>query len=146
MEISDDSFSLRGISGLVKVVSDSPFNPEGGSRNYVEDAECDIIIESNGFRVSKVIIMSMPRIIDFFRELRGLIDAGGGSASLGDPGDELALSFFYDGGEAHVECSMNDSKEGKENFIRVKYPIEPDYLTALRRELKKRERPLSRAE
>jgi hypothetical protein len=141
MEITSNSFSLRGVSGLVKVVSDSVFDPDGGSPGYSEDAECDIIVESNGFRVNKVIVLGMPRVSAFLGELRELVRRGEGWAALRNEDDELSLSFIIENGRSRVECSMNDTREGKENSVRVKYPIEPDYLAALKRELSKREKP-----
>jgi hypothetical protein len=146
MEITENSFSLRGVSGLVKVVSDSVFDPRSASGSYAEEAECDIIVESNGFRVNKVILLSMPAVLAFLHELRRLIDRGEGRASLSDPGEELSLAFISEKGHARVECSMNDSKEGKKNSVVVKYPIEPDYLAAFRRELMKNERPSSKVD
>jgi hypothetical protein len=128
------------VSGLVKVVSDSAFDPEYGSRNYSDEADCDIIVESNGFRVKKVIRLSMPGIAAFLRELLRLIERGEGRATLGNAGSELALAFVYENGQARIECSINDSEEGKSNSVNVKYSIEPDYLMALKRELTKKER------
>jgi hypothetical protein len=142
MEITANSFSLRGVSGLVKVVSDSTFDEESGSGNYSEDAECDIIVESKGFRVNKVIILSMPGVASFLGELRGLTERREGRATLSNAGNELSLSFICEGGRASVECSINDSLAGNENSVRVKYPIEPEYFAALKRELAKK--PTSR--
>jgi len=39
---------------------------------------------------------------------------------------------------------MSDRKEGKENSVRVKYPIEPSYLEDLRAELATLRWPLAR--
>jgi hypothetical protein len=140
MEIIENSFSLRGVSGLVKVVSDSVFDPDNASGNYSDEAECDIIVESNGFRVNKVIHLSMPDVSSFLRELRNLIERGEGRVALGNAGDELSLVFTIEHGQSRVECAMNDSKEGKENSATVKYQIEPDYLVALKRELAKKQK------
>jgi hypothetical protein len=140
MEITENSFSLRGLSGLVKVVSDSAFDPAAESGNYSDEAECDIIVESNGFRVNKVILLSMPGVAAFLAELRGLLEKGEGRASLGNSGSELSLAFIYERGQARVECAMDDAKEGKSNSVRVKYPIESDYLMSLKRELAYKER------
>ena len=141
MEITGNSFSLRGLSGLVKVVSDSAFDPEGEPLSYSEEAECDVIVESKGFRVNKVMLLGMPSVSAFLGELRSLADKGEGRASLKAPSGELSLSFVYEKGVARVECAMNDLRDGNENFVSVKYLIEPDYFTALVRELAKRQRP-----
>jgi hypothetical protein len=138
MEIIENSFSLRGVSGLVKVVSDSAFDPESGSGNYSDEAECDVIVESNGFRVNKVVRLSMPGVAEFLHELRSLLEHGEGSARLNNAGDELTLAFIFEKGQARVECAMNDAVERKENFVHVKYPIEPDYLAVLKRDLAKK--------
>jgi hypothetical protein len=138
MEITENSFSLRGVSGLVKIVSDSVFESGSGPGNYSDEAECDIIVESNGFRVNKAILLSMPGVAAFLHELRRLLERGEGRATLNNAGDELDLAFVFEKGQARIVCAMNDSKEGKENSIRVKYSIEPDYLIALRRELTKK--------
>ena len=138
MEITENSFSLRGVSGLVKIVSDSAFEPGSGPGNYSDEAECDIIIEGNGFRVNKAILLSMPGVAAFLHELHRLLERGEGRATLGNAEGELDLAFILEKGRARIECAMNDSKEGKENSIRVKYPMEPDYLIALRRELAKK--------
>jgi hypothetical protein len=135
MEISANSFSLRGESGLVKIVSDSPFDPEGGQGAYSERAECDLIIESNGFRVNKVCVLSMPLVRDFLAGLKELVARGDGASALRSAGEELSLAFVVQGGMPRVECSMNDYREGKENSVKVKYPIEPEYFKDLKREL-----------
>jgi hypothetical protein len=140
MEITANSFSLRGESGLVKIVSDSVFDPDGGLPSYASESECDIIVESNGFRVNKVSVLSMPRVSAFLTGLRELVRRGEGSAVLRNDGDELSLAFLIQGGQPRVECAMNDAKEGKENSIQVKYPIEPGYFAVLKRELAKTEK------
>jgi len=141
MEITESSFSLRGVNGLVKVASNSAFYPGGVSRVYSEESECDVIVESSGFHVSKVVILSMPSVLSFLHELRAAIMRGEGRASLGHPGDAFALDFVCEGGRARVECSMNDSIEGKENSASLKYAIEPDFLIALTRDLEKQGSP-----
>jgi hypothetical protein len=45
MEIKANSFSLRGESDLVKIVSDSVFAPANESSMYTDEAECDLIVE-----------------------------------------------------------------------------------------------------
>jgi hypothetical protein len=135
MEIKKNSLSIRGESGLVKIVSDSVFDPSFGMPMYADVAECDIIVESNGFRVNKAIILSMPNVIRFLRDLKEVVDRGEGEASLKNEGDELILTFNSARGEHIVTCAMNDLKEGKENSVAVKYPIEPDYFRELRTEL-----------
>jgi hypothetical protein len=137
MEITANSFTLRGESGLVKIASDSAFEPDEGFPMYSEEAECDVIVESNGFHVNKVSVLRMPLVSSFLEALARILREGDGRAGLGVEGDELALAFVIEGGGPRVECSMNDRKEGKENSIRVKYPIEPDYFAALSRELGK---------
>lgn len=138
MEITENSFALRGVSGLVKVVSDSTFDQEPESGGYSDDAECDIIVESNGFRVNKAIVLSMPLVAAFLRELRELTERSEGRAALANAGGELSLAFVCEGGQTRVECSMNDYVEGRSNSINVKYPIEPEYFAALKRELAKK--------
>jgi hypothetical protein len=140
MEITANSFSLRGESGLVKVVSDSVFDPDDGLPGYTEEAECDIIVESNGFRVNRVSVLSMPRVSAFLAEIREIARTGEGRAVLRNEGDELSLAFIVQDGESRVECAMDDMKEGKENSVRVKYAIESDYFADLKRELAKAEK------
>jgi hypothetical protein len=135
MEITANSFSLRGESGLVKIVSDSIFFKEDDSPLYTETAECDITVESNGFRVNKVSVLSMPLVSAFLDELLAVVLRGEGRAVLRNEGDELTLAFIIQGGTPWVECAMNDGKEDKENSVRVKYAIEPDYLATLKCEL-----------
>jgi hypothetical protein len=139
MEISESSFSLRGADGLVKVASNSVFDLdlEGVPGAYTEESECDVLVESSGFLVNKAIILSMPSILSFLREIRAAIARGEGRARLGHHGDAFALDFVCEGGRARVECSMNDSMEGKENSASLTYAIEPDFLIALKRELEK---------
>jgi hypothetical protein len=133
METKMNSFSLRGESGIVKVVSDSVFDPHYDGLPYADRAECDLIVESNGFRVNKVITLDMPKVIVFLREVSRLARGEGGEADLSN--EELALKFIREGASCRVECEMNDEQEGKENSIRVKYPLEPDYLRDLEKEL-----------
>lgn len=134
MEMRPNAFSLRGESGLVKIVSDSVFTPSGDSALYSDAAQCDIIVESNGFRVNKTILLEMPRVAAFLRDLSAAIERGSGEASLGKEGDELSLVFSSSGGGHSVSCAMNDRREGKENSVRVKYPIEPSYYAELKEE------------
>ena len=56
MELKANAFSLRGDSGVISVVSDSPFIPDFPG-TYTEEAECDISLESDGFRVNKAILL-----------------------------------------------------------------------------------------
>jgi hypothetical protein len=135
MEILPNAFSLRGESGLVKIVSDSVFDPSRNGSLYVDDAQCDIIVESNGFRVNKTIVLNMPQVARFLRELGEAVARGDGEAALRNEGDELALSFTNANGKHTVFCAMNDKREGKENSVQVKYPIEASYYEDLRSEL-----------
>jgi|GEM_PF-3389796 len=144
MEITANSFSLRGASGLVKVVCDSAFDPPPGTSGYSEAAECDVIAESKGFRVNRKIILDMPDVAAFLDGLREISARGEGRASLKDPAEELSLSFVCEDGAARVDCEMKDAREGNENSARVKYPVEPEYFVALRTELGKRLRPAIR--
>lgn len=130
MEIKANSFSLRGESGLVKIVSDSVF-AQGSSAEAVEDeAECDIIVESDGFRVNKVATLKMSAVLAFLVDLKEVVRRGSGSAEFLSDEDELAIKFIVDGG-ARVECEMNDRIDGKENSVRVRYPVEPSYFEDL---------------
>jgi hypothetical protein len=135
MEIKSNAFSLRGESGLVKIVSDSVFDPVSGGALYTDNAQCDIIVESNGFRVNKTIILNMPQVAAFLRELGDVVDRGLGEASLRNEGNELSLVFKGSGNGPLVLCAMNDKREGKENSVQVKFAIEPSYYAVLRREL-----------
>ncbi len=130
MEIKANSFSLRGESGVVKIVSDSPFVP-GDPGIYAEQAECDITIESDGFRVSKAITLGMPAIGSFLVELRELVAARTGKATFRGSIGGLSLLFMFEGDEPWVECEMNDKAEGKDNSVRIRYPIEPAYFEDL---------------
>jgi hypothetical protein len=146
VEITPNSFSLRGGSGLVKVVSDSTFDPRGDSDSYSEDAECDVIVESKGFRVNKAMVLDMREVAGFLGEVRSLVDRGEGLASLSKPSEGFSLVFICEGGRARVECSMNDAREGRENVASVKYPIESEYLAVLRTELARMGRQAGKAE
>ena len=133
MEIKANSFSIRGESGVVKVVSDSPFVPGGSSVAYTPEAECDVAIESDGFRLNKAVVLEMGPIVRFLGDLKAVVEAGSGSASYSGGPSGLRLRFIIAGGESRVECEMDDANEGKENSIRIKYPIEPAYFEDLRR-------------
>jgi hypothetical protein len=143
MEIKANSFSLRGESGLVKIVSDSAFVPDGASEPDEDEAECDIIVESNGFRVNKTATLKLGSILSFLVDIREVLSRRAGRADFLGAGDDLSIAFVYDG-EAGIECGMSDRKEGKENSVRVKYPIEPSYLEDLRAELATLRWPLAR--
>ncbi len=132
MEIKANSFSLRGESGLVKIVSDSVFAQ--GSSVVEDEAECDIIVESDGFRVNKVTTLKMSAILAFLVDLKEVVRRGSGSAEFLSDADELSIKFILDG-SARVECEMNDRIDGKENSVRVKYPVELSYLEDLASEL-----------
>ena len=134
MEINANSFSLRGESGLVKIVSDSIFVPCARADGYEDEDECDVIVESNGFRVNKAAMLKMSSILSFLVDLGGVARRRSGTAEfLGAEGD-LSIVFVCDG-EASVECRMSDRNEGKENSVRVKYSIEPSYFEELEAEL-----------
>jgi hypothetical protein len=144
MEIKANAFSLRGDSGVVKIVSDSPFTPDS-SGVYSDEAECDISLESDGFRVSKAIMLQMRPIASFLGELVAVSRARSGTASfLGSEG-ELALRFIIKDGEYRVECEMNDRNEGKDNYIQVRYPIEPSYVQDLERAIEAYAEPSTQA-
>lgn len=144
MEIRNSSFSLRGESGLVKIVSDSVFDPEDDGALYIDNAQCDIIVESNGFRVNKTIVLNMPQVVAFLRNLADIAGRGSGEAVLQNEEDEFYLLFKGTREECFVLCAMNDKREGKENSVRIKYAIEPSYYADLKRELAKTELPASR--
>jgi hypothetical protein len=130
MELKGRSFSLRGDSGVIRVVSDSPFTPDlPGS--YTEEAECDISLESDGFRVSKAIVLKMEALSDFIKDVIAVSKAKSGTASFMGAQGEIALRFIVNGAEYKVECEMNDRNEGKDNCIQVRYPIEPSYVQEL---------------
>lgn len=144
MEIRPNTFSLRGESGLVKIVSDSIFDPAGGGALYTDNAQCDVIVESNGFRVNKTIVLNMPQVVAFLRKLADIVERGSGEAILRTEGSELSLVFKGSRNECLVLCEMNDSREGKENSVQVKYAIEPSYYADLKRELAGATIPASR--
>jgi hypothetical protein len=146
MEITESSFSLRGASGLVKVVSDTTFDHRDDPDGRSEGAECEVIVESGGFRVNKTILLDMSEIVGFLRAVRALVERGEGRASLLKPEEGFSLAFIYEGGEARLECAMNDAREGRGNAASVKYPIEFEYLAALKKELARMGRPRERAE
>ena len=130
MEINANTISLRGESGIVKIVSDSTF-AHGSAGAYSDEAECDISIESGGFRVNKAIVLEMPPVLAFLRELKSVIRDRSGTASfLGSKG-ELSLRLIVKNGEPKVECEMNDRNEGKDNYLQVRYPIESSYFRDL---------------
>jgi hypothetical protein len=131
MEVKANSFTLRGESGIIKIVSDSPFVVGDDPTLYSEEAECDLTIESNGFHVDKAIYMKMPAIHAFIGDLKAVVRSRSGKASFQGKDGELAFRFIAAGGDAWVECEMNDLNQGKENSIRVKYPIEPAYFRDL---------------
>ena len=133
MEITANSFFLRGESGIVKIVSDSTFSPGAGPGAFSSEAECDIAVESDGFRVNKAIMLEMSSICAFLGLLKRVLREGSGTASFAGAKGELSLKYIIEAGEHRVECEMNDGNEGKENFIRVKYPIEPAYFEDLAR-------------
>jgi hypothetical protein len=137
MEITRNAFSLRGESGIVKIVSDSVFDPEYDGLAYADRSECDLIVESNGFRVNKVIVLGMPDVIAFLRAVARIAAGDAGRVALGSGDAEISLEFVREGAACRVECAMSDEREGKENSIRVKYPIEPEYQRDLSRELAK---------
>jgi hypothetical protein len=136
MEIRPNAFALRGESGLVKIVSDSVFDPaDSGSSLYSDDAQCDIIVESNGFRVNKTVGLNMPRVRLFLRELCTIIVRGKGEARFLDEENGLALVFKNSGSDHVVSFTMNDKREGKENCVQVIYPLEADYYEDLKNQL-----------
>ena len=135
MQITTNSFTLRGESGIVKIVSDSAFLPGDASIGYSSPAECDIAMESDGFRVSKVASLEMPSLRSFLMDLKDVLRTGTGMAGYSGCKGELSIKFIIDGGNNWIECSLNDKEIGKENFIQLKYPIEPSYLRDLEREL-----------
>ena len=130
MEINANTISLRGESGIVKIVSDSPFAP-GTKGAYSDEAECDISIESGGFRVNKAIVLQMPSIRDFLCQLKSVIRGREGTASFLGPEGELSLRLIVKNGEQKVECEMNDRNEGKDNYLQVRYPMESPYFQEL---------------
>jgi hypothetical protein len=129
MEVQANSFSLRGESGFVKIFSDSTFLPGQGA--YSPEAECDIIVESDGFRANRVVKLAMSAIDAFLRDLGEVVRRRSGVAAFlgGDGG--LSLRFTMEGDETRVECEANDRSEGKDNSIHVRYPIEPSYFKDL---------------
>ena len=133
MEIRANSFSLRGESGVVKIVSDSTFAPDGVAP-YQDEAECDIIVESNGFRVNKAKVLRMSSVLAFLVDLLDVVRRRAGKAVFLSEDGELSILFACDA-EPRVECEMNDAREGKENSVRVKYPIESSYFEELESEL-----------
>jgi hypothetical protein len=135
MEIRPNTFSLRGESGLVKIVSDSVFDSVNDGALYTDNAQCDIVVESNGFRVNRTIVLNMPQMVAFLRELGDIVERGAGEAVLRPEGDELSLVVTGSRNECLVHCAMNDRREGKENSVQVKYAIEPSYYADLKREL-----------
>jgi hypothetical protein len=135
MEIRRNAFSLRGESGLVKIVSDSVFDSANDGSLYADNAQCDIIVESNGFRVNRTIVLNMPQVASFLRELGDTVERGSGEAILRAESDELSLVFRGSWNEPLVLCAMNDKREGKENSVQVKFAIEPAYYAELKRDL-----------
>jgi hypothetical protein len=134
MGINANSFSLRGESGLVKIVSDSVFVPRAPAEACEDEAECDVIVESNGFRVNKAAKLKMGSILSFLVDLGDVVRRRSGTAEFLGAEDDLSIVFICEG-EAKVECRMSDRNEGKENSVRVKYPIEPSYFEELEAEL-----------
>lgn len=130
MELKGRSFSLRGDSGVIRVVSDSPFMPDFPG-TYTEEAECDISLESDGFRVNKAIVLRMEALSDFIKDIIAVSKARSGTASFLGAQGELALRYIVNGAEYKVECEMNDRNEGKDNCIQVRYPIEASYIQEL---------------
>ena len=134
MEMKANSFSLRGESGLVKIVSDSVFAKTTATAEDEDEAECDIIVESNGFSINKAATLSMSAVLAFLVNLRKVVRRGSGSAEFLSHEAELSIKFIVEE-SARVECEMTDKLEGKENSIRIKYPIEPSYYEDLESEL-----------
>ena len=131
MGINANSFSIRGESGIFKVVSESPFLTSGCVEPCAEEAECDIAIESDGFRVNRVLSLGMRAIFTFIDELRSMIQARSGRTTLSYPSAGLSVEVAFDGAVPWVRCEMDDRNEGKDNSISVRYPIEPSYLEEL---------------
>jgi hypothetical protein len=135
MEFKPNSFALRGESGLVKIDCDSVFTPGSAGPASIAQADCDITVESNGFRVNKVLRLGMARICAFLGELKEVVSRRSGIAWLQAEQGELSLKFICEGSERRIECAVNDANEGKANSVQVEYPIEPSYFEELKQEL-----------
>jgi hypothetical protein len=129
MEINANSFSIRGESGIFRVVSDSPLL--ACAEQSSAEKECEIAIESDGFRVNRVLSLGMRAICSFLAELREIVRSRSGRATLSYPTAGLSVEVAIDGAVPWVRCAMDDRNEGKENSILVRYPIEPSYLEEL---------------
>ena len=134
MEFKGRSFSLRGDSGVIRIISDSPYMPDFPG-TYTDEAECDISLESNGFRVNKTIVLQMRPVAVFIKDVIAVGKARSGTATFLGAHGEIALRYIVKDGEYRVECEMNDRNEGKDNCIQVRYPIEPSYVQELEEEI-----------
>jgi hypothetical protein len=129
MGIAANSFTLRGESGIVRISSESPLRP--GSGPDAGAVECDVVVESDGFRADRALSLELGALRAFLGELRELLSRRAGLATFRGGSGGLSITSAVEGEELWVECDMDDRAEGKKNSIRVKYPIEPAYLEEL---------------
>jgi hypothetical protein len=130
MERNAKSFTIRGESGIFKIVSDLPFMLGDLNDLEAQEAECDIAIESNGFRVNRIVFLAMRPFCSFLNDLNGIVRARAGTALFRNAPAGLSIKVSIEG-VTMVQCDMDDRNENKDNALRVKYPIESSYFEEL---------------
>ena len=63
-------------------MSDSAFVRDGASEPGEDEAECDIIVESNGFRVNKAATLRLGSILSFLVDVREVLGRRAGKAEF----------------------------------------------------------------